>query len=477
MNRYDISNGQSIPSRRASSLDALRGYAIMTMILAATEAFGILPGWMYHAQVPPPDHVFNPHIYGITWVDLIFPFFLFSMGAAIPLSLGRQLEKGVGKWALVKKTTVRWLKLSFFAIFVIHVYPYMLGYPAPWMNQAVAIVAFALMFLLFMPNPFHLSKWGNRTVNTLAYVGAIALILFQPYAEGKPFMLQDEDIIMLILANVSLTGAIIYLLTPQKLVARLAVIPLLMAFFMSAKTDGSWQQAVRDFTLAPWLYNVAYQEYLLIIIPGTIAGDLMTRWLRKETTCQTREKIKWAPFIAILSLALIVANVVTLYVRTLLADLLISAVILTPMWVMLAKGNGEKEYWRKLFLSGTYMLALGLIIEAYEGGIRKDDVTLSYLFVTCGLAFFALLFFTIACDHYHVRWLSKPLELVGHNPMVAYVSNGLAVIPLLQLCQVYPIMANICNTPLMGFLQGVILTGLCMLLTAFFTRRGMYWKT
>ncbi|MFC2739645.1 MAG: DUF5009 domain-containing protein, partial [Prevotella sp.] len=41
---------------RSRALDALRGYAIMTMILSATEAFSVLPAWMYHAQVPPPDH-------------------------------------------------------------------------------------------------------------------------------------------------------------------------------------------------------------------------------------------------------------------------------------------------------------------------------------------------------------------------------------------------------------------------------------
>ena len=29
----------------------------------------------------------------------------------------------------------------------------------------------------------------------------------------------------------------------------------------------------------------------------------------------------------------------------------------------------------------------------------------------------------------------------------------------------------------LGFLQGVVLTTLCMLLTAFFTKRRMYWKT
>lgn len=29
---------------------------------------------MSHAQTPPPDHIFNPEIPGITWVDLVFPF-------------------------------------------------------------------------------------------------------------------------------------------------------------------------------------------------------------------------------------------------------------------------------------------------------------------------------------------------------------------------------------------------------------------
>jgi predicted acyltransferase len=43
--------------------------------------------------VPPPDHKFNPAIPGITWVDLVFPFFLFSMGVAIPLALRNGKEK------------------------------------------------------------------------------------------------------------------------------------------------------------------------------------------------------------------------------------------------------------------------------------------------------------------------------------------------------------------------------------------------
>ena len=70
--------------QRNQCLDALRGFAILAMVLSSSIAFGILPAWMYHAQVPPPYHVYKPEIPGITWVDLVFPFFLFSIGAAIP---------------------------------------------------------------------------------------------------------------------------------------------------------------------------------------------------------------------------------------------------------------------------------------------------------------------------------------------------------------------------------------------------------
>ena len=50
-------------TKRADALDALRGFAIITMILSGSIPFGgpaALPGWMYHAQLPPPDFVFNP---------------------------------------------------------------------------------------------------------------------------------------------------------------------------------------------------------------------------------------------------------------------------------------------------------------------------------------------------------------------------------------------------------------------------------
>ena len=56
---------------RFEALDALRGLAILMMVFSANIPFGgVLPGWMYHAQVPPPLHQFQADLPGITWVDL-----------------------------------------------------------------------------------------------------------------------------------------------------------------------------------------------------------------------------------------------------------------------------------------------------------------------------------------------------------------------------------------------------------------------
>ena len=567
--------GNNNQKPRAHALDALRGYAIITMVLSAMEAFSVLPRWMYHAQVPPPDHVFDPTIYGITWVDIIFPFFLFSMGAAIPLSLGRQHAKGESIMKLTWKTVQRWVKLTFFAIFIIHAFPFMLGYEQEWMRYAMPIFFFILLCLMFMPNPFGLSPYKARAITWSAYLVAVGFMLLQPYAGGAPFRLTDSDCIMLILANVSLTGSIIYLLTIGHPLRRLALLPFLIALFMAAHTANSWPALLIHTSWLPWLYLPAYQEYLLIIIPGTVAGEWIAQWLEKmkandtskglvdnyqkkngavlengnplkggkgavlengnkvkndekavlenENKVRTRsEEMKekenaLALPVALLSLALIVVNVVLLFGRHLVANL-VATMVLTVLTAWLLRSRREAgttgveaakqraasrdassqeaakqevynqksssapasptlHFWQRLSSAGAYLLLLGLCLESYEGGIRKDDVTLSYLFVTCGLAFYALLLLTVVCDHWHVRWLCAPLEMVGKNPMVAYVSASMVIIPVLILTHIYPYIDALSSQPLTGFLKGVLLTALCMALTAWFTHKRWFWKT
>jgi predicted acyltransferase len=86
--------------------------------------------------------------------------------------------------------------------------------------------------------------------------------------------------------------------------------------------------------------------------------------------------------------------------------------------------NINDVLFRKFFYWGIYFLLLGLFFEPYEGGIKKDHPTLSYYFVTVGLAIFSLIAFMIIID---VLKQGKYLDILvanGQNPMVGYYGIG-----------------------------------------------------
>src|SRR5690554_7337611 len=140
---------KSKASGRSLGLDALRGLAIIGMIFSWVFPHeNPWPGFMFHAQVGPPDFVYTPQVPGITWVDLVFPFFLFAMGAAFPLALRKKVEsRGVA--ALLPQILKRGLLLILFAILIRNLSWFELQGPA-WVNQLTALVTFGCFFLLFM---------------------------------------------------------------------------------------------------------------------------------------------------------------------------------------------------------------------------------------------------------------------------------------------------------------------------------------
>jgi len=96
------SEHSSVPPRteRLVSLDVFRGLTIAGMILVNN------PGSWSHVY-PPLAHA---EWHGWTPTDLIFPFFLFIMGVAIPLALGRRLSRGDPRraiwWRIVRRTLI-----------------------------------------------------------------------------------------------------------------------------------------------------------------------------------------------------------------------------------------------------------------------------------------------------------------------------------------------------------------------------------
>jgi predicted acyltransferase len=75
-----VSAPATTSTQRLDSLDVFRGFAIAAMILVST------PG-TWNAVYPPLDHALW---HGWTPTDLVFPFLLFAMGAAVPFALARR---------------------------------------------------------------------------------------------------------------------------------------------------------------------------------------------------------------------------------------------------------------------------------------------------------------------------------------------------------------------------------------------------
>lgn len=226
-------------NNRAYALDALRGYAIITMVLSATIVTQVLPGWMSHAQTPPPDHIFNPSLPGITWVDLVFPFFLFAMGAAFPFSIGKRAEKGDSKLKLVYEAVKRGVQLTFFAIFIQHFYPYVLSSPQDIRAWLLAILCFAVLFPMFMRIPLKMPDWAHTGIKIAAYGIAVIMMLTTSYADGRTFSLYFSNVIILLLANMAIFGSALYIFTMHNRWLRLGVLLLLMAVILGSTVEGS----------------------------------------------------------------------------------------------------------------------------------------------------------------------------------------------------------------------------------------------
>lgn len=98
----------SIPSQRLISLDALRGFTVAGMILVN------VPGSWEHIYAPFRHADFN----GLTLADLVFPFFLFIVGASIALALSKRIEKGDSKTHILKKVFSRSVIIFLLGIFL-----------------------------------------------------------------------------------------------------------------------------------------------------------------------------------------------------------------------------------------------------------------------------------------------------------------------------------------------------------------------
>jgi len=364
-------------------------------------------------------------------------------------------------------------------------YPWAISNPQDYRAWLTTLAAFALMFPMFMRLPWKMSEWVRYAVKFAAFGAGVLMLLTVNYAKDRTFSLAYSNIIILVLANMAIFGSLAYIFTAKNKLARLAILAFVMAVFLGKDTADSWQQAVFNFSPIPWMYKFYYLKYLFIVLPGTIAGEYLLEWMGKsDTYADKKQENRTAVALIFITVALILCNLIFLLSRMTVVNLIVSSSLLLAGYFLLRtpslvgrSGVGYPALWKKLFTAGAYLLLLGLFFEAFEGGIRKDQSTYSYYFVTSGLAFMALIFFSVVCDYFRCSKSVSFLVMAGQNPMIAYVGASMVVMPVLNITGAASLLGMMSGNPWLGFLKGVIITALVTLMTMFFTRIKWFWRT
>ena len=133
-------------SNRLLSLDVFRGITVAAMVLVNNAGSSPAYAPLEHAKWD-----------GWTPTDLIFPFFVFIVGVAIPLAFQRRVEAGGTQTDLEWKILKRSLLIFFISLFVLHAFPYTLEklvrIRIPGVLQRIALCYFfaALIFIKTKP--------------------------------------------------------------------------------------------------------------------------------------------------------------------------------------------------------------------------------------------------------------------------------------------------------------------------------------
>ena len=146
----------NLTSQRLTSLDAFRGFAVAGMLLVnnpGTWDPAVVPRLLMHAEW-----------HGCTFADLIFPFFLFAVGMAMPFSEAKKQERGLPVWKGILIAARRGLLLYLLGAFLKSA-----SINAPVLHFGILQRIGVLYFIVYLLMPLKV-KWQASLGVTLLFV-------------------------------------------------------------------------------------------------------------------------------------------------------------------------------------------------------------------------------------------------------------------------------------------------------------------
>ena len=230
-------------SSRLRSIDIFRGLTILTMVFVNDLAsVRDIPWWMKHM---PEDRS------GLTFVDVVFPAFLFIVGMAIPFALERRLNRGDSLWSVWRHILVRTAGLLVLGVMMVNIHD--LNAIASGMSRSWwSLLLFVGAILLW--NIYPADSARRRIIgHGLRGVGAgllvyLALVYRGGVSGSEHWLLTSWWGILGLIGWAYLTCAALYLAFRRHLAAVAGSIGLLVLLYVADKTgalDGL--QSIRQF--------------------------------------------------------------------------------------------------------------------------------------------------------------------------------------------------------------------------------------
>ena len=351
-------------SPRVTSIDALRGLVMFTMIFVndlAGVSHDIVPDWMRHFHGKS----------GMTFVDMVFPGFLFIVGMSIPFALGGRLRKGEPMWRILLHVVVRTVSLLAIGIMMVND-----EQPGSDMSGLSPTVWAVLMYLSAMlafcmvsppgakkeARPWRIVSWILRAIGL---AGMVTLAFLFRGDKGQrilalsPFVIHTDWYgILGLIGWAYLVGSIVYLLFRTNATALLGCAALLLCCYPADKA-------------------------------GVFDGLFLSRYVGIGETLGSQA-------------AITVGGI-------LLASILVSSGT-TNLWM--------RTRFALLFIAGCAAAAL-LVNGLY--GINKNEATPSWCLWACVFTGALWLAFHLMCDSGSPPRVARVLAIAGANVLLAYL--------------------------------------------------------
>jgi heparan-alpha-glucosaminide N-acetyltransferase len=217
---------------RITSIDIVRGLTILTMIFVNDLAsIHNIPAWMKHAPTEADT---------MTFVDLVFPAFLFIVGMAIPFAIQNRINRGDTVGQMWKHIFIRTIGLLVLGVFMVNLES---------LNSAATGMSYSWwMLLLFIAAILVWNQYPNAAglkrimVALLRFIGVIILIILVVIYRGGEgdqvhWMQTSWWGILGLIGWVYLTCCAVYFLFRKNLPAMIGILALFIALYIGDK-DG-----------------------------------------------------------------------------------------------------------------------------------------------------------------------------------------------------------------------------------------------